>query len=129
MLRLGVLEEKLMDPSLMLDRLDAPSAGVSLVPTQDNKGFISLQVNGIPSFFELLRKCIHNISQRITFNPNSILTACLAPCVFFNCDIFVIYLLRVLIISTVCTYFYNCVFIVYIDKCLLILLSKHVFHT
>ena len=39
--------------------------------------------HGIPSFFELLRKCIYNFSQRISLSPNSIIVACLAPSVLF----------------------------------------------
>ena len=81
----------------------------------------------IPSFFELLRKCIYNFSQRISLSSNSIIMAYLDPLYlftypsdnggdqyyinfFFNCDIF-IYLLYVYIS-------YNYVFIVYMDKCL-----------
>ena len=33
--------------------------------------------HGIPSFFELLRKCIYNFSQRISLSSNSIIVACL----------------------------------------------------
>ena len=87
--------------------------------------------HGIPSFFELLRKCIYNFSHQISLSSNSIIMACRAPLFthyllthpsdngghqyhinifFFNCDIF-IYLLYVCIS-------YNYVFIVYIDKCL-----------
>ena len=35
--------------------------------------------HGIPSFFELLRKCLNNFSQRISWSSNSIIMACLAP--------------------------------------------------
>ena len=38
--------------------------------------------HGIPSFVELLRKCINNFSQRISLSSNSIMMACLAPSVF-----------------------------------------------
>ena len=40
--------------------------------------------HGIPSFFELLRKCVHNCSQRISLSSNSIIVACLAPSVFIH---------------------------------------------
>ena len=40
--------------------------------------------HGIPSFFELLRKCIYNFSQRISLSSNSIIVACLAPSVFIH---------------------------------------------
>ena len=40
--------------------------------------------NGIPSFFELLRKCIYNFSQQISLSSNSIIMACLTPSVFFT---------------------------------------------
>ena len=63
--------------------------------------------HGIPSFSELLRKCIYDFSQRISLSSNSIIMACLAPSVFIhppvrqwwksvlfnnyflNCDIFI----------------------------------------
>ena len=32
--------------------------------------------HGIPSFYELLRKCIHNFSERISSSRNSIIKAC-----------------------------------------------------
>ena len=36
-------------------------------------------------FFELLRKCIYNCSQRISLSFNSIITACLAPlCLYIH---------------------------------------------
>ena len=38
--------------------------------------------HGIPSFVELLRKCIYNFSQRISLSFNSIITACLTPSAF-----------------------------------------------
>ena len=38
--------------------------------------------HGIPSFFELLRKCIYNFSQRISLSSNSM--ACMAPTVFIH---------------------------------------------
>ena len=38
--------------------------------------------HGIPSFFELLRKCIYNFSHQISLSSNSIIMACLAPSVF-----------------------------------------------
>ena len=37
---------------------------------------------GIPSFNELLRKCIFDLSERISKNTNSIIEACLSPKVF-----------------------------------------------
>ena len=40
--------------------------------------------HGIPSFFELPRKCVYNFSQRISLSSNSIITACLAPSVFIH---------------------------------------------
>ena len=40
--------------------------------------------HGIPSFFELLRKCIYNFSHRISLSSNSIIVACLAPSVFIH---------------------------------------------
>ena len=40
--------------------------------------------HGIPSFFELLRKCIYNFSQQISLSSNSIIVACLAPSVFIH---------------------------------------------
>ena len=43
--------------------------------------------HGIPSFFELLRKCIDDFSQRISLSSNSIITACLAPSVFLHSPI------------------------------------------
>ena len=57
--------------------------------------------HGIPSFFELLRKCIINFSQRISLSYNSIITACMTPtvsdnhgdqCYFNNYFLTVIYL-------------------------------------
>ena len=41
----------------------------------------------IPSFFELLRKCIFNFSQRISLSSNSIITACMTPTVFIHSPI------------------------------------------
>ena len=79
--------------------------------------------HGIPSFFELVRKCIYNFSQRINLSSNSIIMAFWHPLYlfthpsdnggdqyyfnnfFFNRDIF-IYLLYVCIS-------HNYVFIVY----------------
>ena len=43
--------------------------------------------HGIPSLFELQRKCIYNFSQRISLSFNSIITACLAPTVFIHSPI------------------------------------------
>ena len=40
--------------------------------------------HGIPYFFELLRKCIFNFSQRISLSSNSIITACMTPTVFIH---------------------------------------------
>ena len=40
--------------------------------------------HGIPSFFELLRKCVYKFSRRISLSSNSIITACLAPSVFIH---------------------------------------------
>ena len=40
--------------------------------------------HGIPSFFELLRKCVHNFSHQIRLSSNSIITACLASSVFIT---------------------------------------------
>ena len=37
---------------------------------------------GIPSFYELLRKCIFDFSERIGKNSNSIIEACLSPKVY-----------------------------------------------
>ena len=36
----------------------------------------------IPSFYELLRKCIYNFSERISSSSNSIIKACLSPIIF-----------------------------------------------
>ena len=38
----------------------------------------------IKIFFELLRKCIYNFSQRISLSSNSIIVSCLAPSVFIH---------------------------------------------
>ena len=38
---------------------------------------------GIPSFYELLRKCIFDFSEQIGKNTNSIIKACLSPKVYF----------------------------------------------
>ena len=38
--------------------------------------------HGIPSFYELLRKCIYNFSERISSSSNSIIKACLSPIIF-----------------------------------------------
>ena len=38
--------------------------------------------HGIPSFYELLRKCIYNFSERIISSSNSIIKACLSPIIF-----------------------------------------------
>ena len=38
--------------------------------------------HGIPSFYELLRKCIYNFSERINSSSNSIIKACLSPIIF-----------------------------------------------
>ena len=35
--------------------------------------------HGILSFYELLRKCIYNFSERISSSSNSIIKACLSP--------------------------------------------------
>ena len=35
--------------------------------------------HGIPSFFELLRKCVYNFSHQISLSSNSIIMACRAP--------------------------------------------------
>ena len=43
-----------------------------------------LVTHGIPSFFELLPKCIYNFSQRISLRSNSIIMTCLAPSVFIH---------------------------------------------
>ena len=43
--------------------------------------------HGIPSFFELLRKCIHNFLQRISWSSNSIIAACMTPTVFIHSPI------------------------------------------
>ena len=43
--------------------------------------------HGIPSFFELLLKCIFNFSQRISLSSNSIITACMTPTVFIHSPI------------------------------------------
>ena len=37
---------------------------------------------GIPSFYELLHKCIFDFSERISKNTNSIIEACLSPKVY-----------------------------------------------
>ena len=40
--------------------------------------------HGTPSFYELFRKCVYNISERISSSSNSIIKACLLPiiCIF-----------------------------------------------
>ena len=38
--------------------------------------------HGIPSFDELLSKCIYNYSERISSSSNSIIKACLSPIIF-----------------------------------------------
>ena len=38
--------------------------------------------HGIPSFYELPRKCIYNFSERISSSSNSIIKACLSPIIF-----------------------------------------------
>ena len=38
--------------------------------------------HGILSFYELLRKCIYNSSERISSSSNSIIKACLSPIIF-----------------------------------------------
>ena len=38
--------------------------------------------HGIPSFYELLSKCIYNFSERISSSSNSIIKACLSPIIF-----------------------------------------------
>ena len=38
--------------------------------------------HGILSFYELLRKCIYNFSERISSSSNSIIKACLSPIIF-----------------------------------------------
>ena len=38
--------------------------------------------HGIPSFYELLRKCIYNFSERISGSRKSISKACLSPIIF-----------------------------------------------
>ena len=38
---------------------------------------------GIPSFYELLLKCIFDFFERISRNTNSIIEACLSPKVYF----------------------------------------------
>ena len=40
--------------------------------------------HGIPSFYELLRKCIYNFSERICSSSNSIIKSCLSPIIFFS---------------------------------------------
>ena len=37
--------------------------------------------HGIPSFFELLRKCIYSFKERIDHSSNKIIKACLSPIV------------------------------------------------
>ena len=37
---------------------------------------------GISSFYEILRKCIFDFSERISENTNSIIEACLSPKVY-----------------------------------------------
>ena len=41
--------------------------------------------HGIPSFYELLRNCIYNFSERIRISSNSIIKACLSPIIFIFC--------------------------------------------
>ena len=38
--------------------------------------------HGIPSFYELLCKCVYNFSQRIRSSGNAIIKACLSPIIF-----------------------------------------------
>ena len=39
--------------------------------------------HGIPSFYELLRKCIYNFSERISSSSNSIIKVCLSPIIIY----------------------------------------------
>ena len=49
------------------------------MPYSASEMFVSC---GIPSFYELLRKCIFDLSERIGRNTNSIIEACLSPKVY-----------------------------------------------
>ena len=49
---------------------------------------------GIPSFYELLRKCIFDFSERISKNTNSIIEACL-PITKNTTAVFVVYILQI----------------------------------
>ena len=49
------------------------------MPYSASEMFVSC---GIPSFYELLRKCIFDFSERISKNTNSIIEACLSPKVY-----------------------------------------------
>ena len=49
------------------------------MPYSASEMFVSC---GIPSFYELLRKCIFDFSERIGKNTNSIIEACLSPKVY-----------------------------------------------
>ena len=59
-----------------------------LLPIKNHNNASTMFVtHGIPSFFELLRKCILNFSQRISLRSNSIITACMTPTVFIHSPI------------------------------------------
>ena len=49
------------------------------MPYSASEMFVSC---GIPSFYELLRRCIFDFSERINRNANSIIEACLSPKVY-----------------------------------------------
>ena len=54
---------------------------VFYVPSSASAMFVT---HGIPSFYELLRKCIYNFSERISRSKNFIIKAFLSPilCIF-----------------------------------------------
>ena len=43
--------------------------------------------HNIPSFYELLRKCIYSFRERISHSANKIIKACLSPIVFIHSPI------------------------------------------
>ena len=53
-------------------------------PCSASKMFIT---HNIPSFYELLRKCIYSFRERITHSANNIIQACLFPIVFIHSPI------------------------------------------
>ena len=74
--------------------------------------------HGIPSFFELLRKCIFNFSRRISLSSNSIITACMTPTVFIHSPIRQWWrscsVILIIIFLTVIYLFFYCMYVFFI---------------